>query len=626
MQRRQKISSIDDKRHSLAHLLAVAVLRKFPGAKLGIGPTIENGFYYDFDFSKVKVLNPKSEIRNPKQIQNPKLQNSKQEFKLIPEILPEIEKRMRELIKQNLKFKKEIISFAEAKKLFKNQPYKLELIKELHKGKSKIKNQKSKLQIKIQKLSIYKSGDFVDLCKGPHIKSASEINIDSFKLTKIAGAYWRGDEKNPMLTRIYGIAFETKKELDDYLKLLEEAEKRDHRRLGKTLDLFVFSDLVGPGLPLFTSKGVIIIDELKKYVETVCRNYGFEKVSAPCLSRINIFEISGHIKKFGEELFHVSSQCGHKLVMKPVQCPHHTQIYASKPRSYRDLPIRYMESDKMYRAEKPGEVGGLSRVYAITVEDGHIFCRLDQVKDEIKNIVNIIKDFYSGLDMWGKHRVSLSVRDKKQPEKYIGDSKDWNKCEKLLKEISDEMGLGAKRREGEAAIYGPKLDFMFKDAMGKEIQIPTVQLDFATPKKFNLVYINEKGKEANPVMIHRAILGSYERFLLLLLEHFSGALPLWLSPVQTIIIPVSDKFSDYGNKILQELKNNNIRAEINDNNETLGKRIRNAELQKIPYILVVGDKEIQNQTVNVRHRGQEGEIKIDELIEKIKKEIEDKQI
>jgi len=612
-------------RHSLAHLMAMAVLEKFPKVKFGIGPVIENGFYYDFDFVEADKRGYQRGLDADKKI-SVNHHTYQNKSTIAENDLVEIEQRMRELIKRSLIFKKETISYAEAKKLFKDQPYKLELIKELQKNKKPITIYKTFETVKSQK-SIVKS-QFIDLCAGPHIKSTKEINPESFKLTKIAGAYWRGDEKNPMLTRIYGVAFETKKELDEYLKHLEEAEKRDHRVLGQKLDLFCFSNLIGPGLPLFTPKGVIIIDELKKYIESICKKYGFEKVSAPCLAKTELFEISGHAKKFGEELFHVSSERGHKFVMKPVQCPHHTQIYASKPRSYRDLPIRYMESDKMYRAEKPGEVGGLQRVYAITVEDGHIFCRLDQIKDEIKNIVNIIKNFYSAFGMWDKVWVRLSVRDYKHLEKYIGDPKDWNKCEKILKEISDEMGLGAKRGEGEAAIYGPKLDFMFKDALDRDVQIPTIQLDFATPKRFNLIYIDEKGKETNPVMIHRAVLGSYERFLMLLIEHFAGALPLWLSPIQVEIINVGSAHRQYANFVNQQLTTNNIRARLSDENLTVSKRIREAEIQKIPYILVVGDKEIQNKTVNVRHyrRGQEGEIKIEKLIEKIKEEIENKTI
>lgn len=572
------MENIEKIRHSLSHILAEVVLELFPKTKLGMGPAIENGFYYDFQFSTP-------------------LQESD---------LEKIEKRMKEIILQNEKFEKQEISKIKAKKLFTNQPYKLELISELP-GKS---------------VSIYTSGNFTDLCKGPHVKNTKEINPNSFQLTKIAGAYWKGNERNKMLTRIYGLAFLTPEELVNYLNMLAEAEKRDHRKLGKELDLFCFSELVGPGLPLYTPKGVAIKEELQKEVEKICRSYGFEKVSAPSLAKIELFETSGHAQKFNNELFRVSSPAGHNFVLKPVQCPHHTQIYASKPRSYRDLPIKYMESDKQYRAEKPGEVGGLTRVYAITVEDGHTFCTREQVKDEIKSLVNIIRDFYTSLGLWENHWVSLSTRDK-DFSKYIGEKKDWDMCEKILQEVSDEMKLGAKKCPGEAALYGPKLDFMFKDAIGKEIQIPTVQIDFATPKRFNLTYTDKDGTEKNPVMVHRAILGSYERFLALIIEHFAGAFPVWLSPVQVAVMPISEKHVDYAKNIVNELKKNNIRVEIKNENETLGKKIRAAEMQKIPYLLVIGDKEIDMNAVAVRERskGDVGQMSVADFIEKIKNEI-----
>ncbi len=574
-------TNIEKIRHSLAHILASAVLELYPKTKLGMGPAIDNGFYYDF------------------QLQKP----------LEEKDLAEIEKKMKDLISQKLKFEKQNITKRRAKKLFAIQPYKLELIKDLP-G---------------ENVSIFTTGEFVDLCKGPHIKSTKEITPNSFKLTKVAGAYWKGSEKNKMLTRIYGLAFETEKELQNYLKMLEEAEKRDHRKLGKELDLFCFSDLVGPGLPLYTAKGVAIKEELQKEVERICRNYGFEKVSAPSLAKIDLFETSGHAKKFNDELFRVSSPKGHKFVLKPVQCPHHTQIYASKPRSYRDLPIRYMESDKQYRAEKPGEVGGLNRVYAITVEDGHTFCTREQVKDEIKTLVNIIKDFYTSMGLWGNHWVSLSTRGKDFSQ-YIGEKKDWDLCEKILQEVSNEMGLNAKKCPGEAALYGPKLDFMFRDAIGKEIQIPTVQIDFATPKRFNLTYTDKDGSEKSPVMVHRAILGSYERFLALAIEHFAGAFPLWLSPIQVAVIPISEKHDDYAKKIEKELKDAGIRVEVKNENETLGKKIRSAEMQKIPYLLVVGDKEISADAVAVRERGKGdlGQMSINNFIDKIINKIQSK--
>lgn len=572
---------IEKLRHSLAHVLASAVLELYPKAKLGMGPAIENGFYYDFKLTK------------------PLQEND----------LQKIEEKMKELIAQKLKFEKKNITKRVAKKLFAIQPYKLELIKELP-GDT---------------VSIFQTGEFVDLCKGPHIKSTKKITVNAFKLTRIAGAYWKGDEKNKMLTRIYGLAFETEKELSNYLKIMEEAEKRDHRKIGKELDLFCFSEMVGPGLPLYTSKGVAIKEELQKEVERICRNYGFEKVSAPSLAKIGLYETSGHAKKFKDELFRVSSPGGHKLVLKPVQCPHHTQIYASKPRSYRDLPIRYMESDKQYRAEKPGEIGGLMRVYAITVEDGHTFCTKGQVKNEIKAMVSIIRDFYTSLGLWNNHWVSLSTRGK-DFSKYIGEKKDWDLCEKILKEVSDEMKLDAKKCPGEAALYGPKLDFMFKDAIGKEIQIPTVQIDFATPKRFGLTYINKDGAEENPVMVHRAILGSYERFLALIIEHFAGAFPVWLSPVQAVVLPISEKHAEYAKKIKRQLIENNIRVEVKDPNETLGKKIREAEMQKIPYLLIVGDKEISSNAISVRKRGKgdEGQTQLEKFVAKIKEEINNK--
>ncbi|MBU3965558.1 threonine--tRNA ligase [Patescibacteria group bacterium] len=578
--------NIEISRHSLSHILATAVLEMFPEAKFGVGPAIENGFYYDFGLPRT----------------------------LIPEDLPILEEKMRKIIKQNLSLEKREITHKEA-------------VEHFNKAKQKYKVEILATEAKEKFVSVYKTGAFVDLCRGPHIDSAGEIDSQSFKLTKIAGAYWRGDEKNKMLQRIYGVAFNTPKELNDYLRQQEEAEKRDHRKLGKELDLFTFSDLVGSGLPLYTPKGVVIIDELKKHIEKICAKYGFKKVMTPHLAKIDLFKLSGHAGKFNKELFHVSSSQGHDFVMKPVQCPHQAQIYASKQRSYRDLPIRYMESEKQYRAEKSGEVGGLNRVYAITVEDGHSFCRVEQVKEEIINMVNIIKNFYSVIGLWGNHWVSLSVRDYKHPEKYIGDPKDWDKCEKMLEEISKEMELDAKKIEGEAAVYGPKLDFMFKDAVGKEIQIPTVQLDFAMPKRFNLVYTNERGKEEFVVMVHRAILGSYERFLALMIEHFAGAFPLWLSPVQAKILPIStEKHLEYAKKIYEEFLASDIRAELDESNETLGKKIRAGELQKIPYLLIVGDKEMKENTVRVRQRGKGdiGEMNLTKFLERIKMEIENK--
>lgn len=573
-------------RHSLSHILASAVLDMFPEAKLGMGPAIENGFYYDFELPRT----------------------------LIPEDLPLLEEKMRKIIKDDLKFEKTEVPIDEALEAAKknSQIYKEELIGEL-------KSQEEK------SVSFYKIDNFADLCKGPHVESTAKVG--AFKLHKISGAYWKGDEKRPMLQRIYGLAFETQKELDDYLALAEEAKKRDHRKLGQELDLFTFSELVGPGLPLFTPKGTVILDELQKHIEAVSREYGFQKVSTPHLAKEDLYEKSGHKQKFGEELLVVNSHHKQNYYLKPVQCPHQIQIYASKPRSYRDLPIRYMESNKQYRDEKPGEIGGLKRVIAITVEDGHTFCTKEQVKDEIISLVNLIKDFYTGLGLWDSFWVSLSVRDYKDQGKYIGEPKDWDECEKILQEVSDELKLNAKKMEGEAALYGPKLDFMFKDTLGNEIQIPTVQIDFATPKRFNITYVDKNGKEVHPVMVHRAVLGSYERFLVMIIEHFAGAFPLWLSPIQAVVLPISDeKHSDYANEVVAKLTKKGIRAEIDARSESLGKRIRENEMQKVPYILVVGDKEKETGSVAVRERGNEKQevLKTDKFAEKILREIERK--
>lgn len=596
-------NNLDITRHSLSHVMAAAALQVFPEAKLGIGPAIESGFYYDFDLPRT----------------------------LTPEDLPEIEDKMRKIIASGSRFEKreEDAKKAYKKEAKRGEKYKAELIGDLIADGAK-------------KVIYYKLGDFEDLCAGPHLKSTKELQGAGFKLTKIAGAYWKGSEKNKMLQRIYAVAFENQKELRKYGKMLEEAKKRDHRKLGQELDLFTFSDLVGPGLPLFTPKGTIIIDELQKHIEEVCKKHGYQKVSTPHLAKIDLYERSGHKQKFGKELFHVKSHNREDYVLKPVLCPHQTQIYASQTRSYRDLPIRYMESNKMYRDEKSGEIGGLGRVIAITVEDGHSFCRLDQVKEEVMTLVRTVEEFYKKLGLWDEFWISLSTRDPKTPENYIGDDKDWNKAEKMLKEISKEMRLNVKICEGEAALYGPKLDFMFKDALGKEIQIPTIQLDFATAKRFDLVYIDENGKKVNPVIVHRAILGSYERFLVMLIEHFAGEFPLWLAPVQVRIITVNDSIGQ--TKFLQELfnglNNEGVRVELNDmgfvsdgfrivskdKGETVGKKIREAELQKIPYMLVIGDKEVKSKSVAVRklHDKKIEIVKMGKFIESIKEEIDEK--
>ncbi len=589
MNNKQDSEQLKKIRHSYAHLLAAAIKELYPNVKLGIGPIIENGFYYDFDFGDEGFTESQ---------------------------LAEVEKKMISLIKQNLTFENYELSVKDAllKEKKNKQPYKKEMIEELSE-----QGEKS--------VGYYKVGEFDDLCRGLHVDSTKELNPRAFKLISLAGAYFKGDESNKMLTRIYGVGFQEEKELNDYLMLLEEAKKRDHRKLGKELDLFCFSDLVGPGLPMFTPRGTFIKERLQERIESVCRGYGFEKVITPHIAKIDIYRISGHADKFAEELFHVTSRHKQEYVMKPVQCPHQTQIYASRARSYRDLPIRYMESEKQYRAEKPGEIGGLNRVIAITVEDGHSFCRIDQVKDEIKNLVNIIKEFYSSLGLWDSCWVSLSLRDYSSPEKYIGSKKDWDDCERILGEVSKEMKLDVQRCEGEAALYGPKLDFMFKDSLGKEIQIPTVQLDFATPKKFDLTFINKEGKKEHPVMVHRAILGSYERLLALLIEHFAGAFPVWLSPEQVRLISVGENHQEYCQKLKEEFLKENIRVMFDGEDDTVGYKIKKAVKDKVPYIIVIGDKEIESNVLTVRDRGsnQTREIKKENFIQEVQAKDENKQ-
>ncbi len=566
--------------HTTSHIMAQAVKNLFPEAKLAIGPAIENGFYYDFDVEK-----PFSE-----------------------EDLKAIEEEMKKIIKENYELERVELPKTEAIELMKekNELYKVELIEDLPTG---------------EVISFYKQGDFTDLCRGPHLPSTGCVK--SVKLLSSSGAYWKGDEHNKMLQRIYGISFPKASQLEEYLQKLEEAKQRDHRKLGKELDLFCFSDYIGGGLPLYTPKGTIVKEELQKEVEKICRQYGFQKVSCPSLANISLFETSGHAQKFNDELFRVNSPKGHEFVLKPVQCPHHTQIYASKLRSYKDLPIRYMESDKQYRAELQGSVGGLSRVYAITIEDGHSFCRIDQVKDEIINMCNIIRDFYTKIGLWEDHWVSLSVRDYEHPEKYIGSKEDWDLCEQMLQEISDELKLDAKRCEGEAALYGPKLDFMFKDALGREVQIPTVQVDFSTPKRFGLFYIDEKGEKQAPVMVHRAILGSYERFLALVLEQFKGAFPVWLAPVQVKVMPISDNQLEYAKSVVEKLQEEGIRVELDGRQEKIGYKIREAQLQKIPYMLILGEKEVEAKNIGVRSRkeGDVGAMEVDQFVQKVKQEI-----
>ncbi len=580
------------KRHTLAHILAAAVKELYGGeVKFGTGPVVENGFYYDMEI--------------PEKISEKDLQK--------------IEEKMKEIIEKNLPIKAEKWEKQKALQFFKenNQPYKQKLV-EKHTGE---KNE----------ISVYHLGNtFTDLCEGPHVANTDQIDPDSFALTSIAGAYWQADENNSMLTRIYGVAFDSPEQLQTHLKHREEAKERDHRKLGRELDLFTFSDLIGAGLPLYTAKGATIINELYRSLLEISKQYGVQEVKIPHLAKEKLYELSGHAEKFKEELFRVQSHYEQEFVLKPVNCPHHTQIYASQLRSYRDLPIRYIESTPQHRDEKPGEIGGLTRTRSFTVDDGHTFCRVGQIKQEAATIAKIINEFYEGLGMWGNHWVSLSVRDPKSPDKYIGDAGDWEKAETMLQELSDELKLNAARIEGEAAIYGPKLDYMFKDALGNERQLATIQIDFAMPKRFGLEYVNENGEKQTPVMLHRAILGSYERFLAILLEHFNGALPAWLQPVQVAILPISEDQREYTENIANQLaqKMPELRAEIYPAQESLGKRIREAQDQRVPYILIAGGSEQKNNTVNLRLRTEEeiGEISTDEFIQHTQEVIKNRKL
>jgi threonyl-tRNA synthetase len=580
-----KNDNLEHLRHSLAHLLGASVLELYPSAKLTLGPAIENGFYYDIDFGN-KVPGK--------------------------EDLSKIEKKMKELLPSWTDFDKKVANQQGALDLYRDNPYKKELIDDISE--------------KGEPITLYTSGGFTDLCRGGHVENpAKEIDARAFKLTHVAGAYWRGDEKNKMLTRIYGLAFETAKELEAYEAQVEEAKKRDHRKLGKELDLFSFSEMVGAGLPLWSPRGTVLRNELQNRLLEISKRYGMLPVTIPHIAKRKLYETSGHAAKFGDELIRVVSHYD-EFVMKPVNCPHHTQIYASRPRSYRDLPLRYMESTMQYRDEKPGEIGGLTRVRSITVDDGHIFCTPDQIKEEAKKIAHIIEEFYTSLGMFGNHWVSLSVRDPQTPDAYIGEPSDWEKAEQMLQSVSDELKLDAKRVEGEAAIYGPKLDYMFKDSLGREWQLGTIQIDFAMPKRFELEYTNESGEKSTPVMIHRAILGSYERFLAILIEHFAGAFPLWLSPVQVKVLPIGEAHHEYAEEVFKALQEAGIRAEMDDSGESLGKKIRGAKVEKVPYFLVIGDNEVKNNQVTLegRDEGKVGEMSSDDLIKRLLEEIDNR--
>ena len=529
---------------------------------------------------------------------------------------------MKKMIKEGWIFSGKKVTPAEAKKRFGNQPFKLDLIKEFTKEKKQLTIYSTcPPTVKGQELNVK---CFMDLCRGGHVKNTSEINPDAFKLTRVAGAYWRGDEKNPMLTRIYGVAFDTKKELDDHLKMTAEAEKRDHRKLGKELDLFLFSDLVGSGLPLWTPKGTLLRHLLDDYVWELRKKHGYQKIEIPHITKKELYEISGHWEKFKDELFKMKSREGHLFALKPMNCPHHVQIFARKQWSYREMPQRYSNTTICYRDEQTGELHGISRTRAFTQDDAHVFCRRSQIKEEMNHIWDIIDEFYSSFGF--ELEIKLSLHDPLRRKDYLGKREDWEDAENMIREIVKKRGVDAEEQIGEAAFYGPKIDFIAKDSLGRKWQVGTNQLDMNLPERFGLTYINEKGSPERVYMIHAAIMGSIERFMSIIIEHYAGAFPVWLSPVQAVILPISQNYKKYGEKILSAIKEKDIRVEMPEADETLGKRIRSAELQKIPYILIVGEKEEKKKTVNVRkrHKKETVDMTLKKFLEKITKEINQK--
>ena len=572
-------------RHSLAHIMAAAVQRIYPDAKFGVGPAINDGFYYDIDLGDNKI--------------------SENNF-------GKIEKAMRRIIAESQDFVRSEVSIEDAINWAKenNQPYKLELLNDLkNTGTTNAKilaEGDFELGDGAETVSFYTNGNYKDLCRGPHLSNTKEVG--AFKLMRVAGAYWRGDEKNPQMQRLYGVAFETQEELDDYLQKMEEAKKRDHRKLGKELDLYTVSPLVGIGLPLFTPRGTILRDVLANYSNQLRQKYGFEKVWTPHITKKDLYEKSGHWAKFGEELFLVKSQVtGGQFALKPMNCPHHTQIFASNPRSYKDLPIRYLETTTDYRDEQTGELGGLNRVRSLTQDDSHIFCRTDQIESEIQNLLAAAHELYSGIGM--KLRVRLSYRD--ESDSYLGDLAVWESAQKQLKKAVISNNLEYFEQEGEAAFYGPKIDFMATDAIGREHQVATVQLDFVQPERFELSYKNSEGQDEQPVMIHCALLGSIERFMSVYIEHKAGWFDFWAAPEQVRILTINDTLNDYVEEVSKILsgvvldspvKFNEVRYSVDNRNESLGKKIREATSMKIPVQLIVGPKDKENNEVSVRFR------------------------
>lgn len=578
----EKTDQLYAMRHSLAHIMANAVQHKYPDAKFGVGPVVEHGFYYDIDLGETKL--------------------SKDDF-------VSIEEEMKQIIAADEPFERFETSVDDAIMWAtdNDQPYKVELLNDLKREGTTVAKELDTAQLgvasdgsKVETVSFYRNGDFTDLCRGPHAESTGKVG--AFKLMRVSGAYWRGNEKNAQMQRIYGVAFATDKELRQYLNMLEEARKRDHRKLGTELDLFVFSEMVGSGLPMFTPRGTVLREELMKFSNELRERSDFQKVWIPHMTKKDLYEASGHWAKFGDELFLVKSQeTSDQLVLKPMNCPHHTRIYASRPRSYRDLPLRYLETTVVYRDEKTGELGGLNRVRSITQDDSHVFCRDDQIENEINILLAAANDLYGAVDMG--LRVRLSYRD--DSDAYLGDAALWESAQKQLKAAVEANGLEYFEQAGEAAFYGPKIDFMATDAIGREHQVATVQLDFVMPERFGLEYVGEDSSPKRPVMVHSALLGSIERFLAVYIEHTAGKFPVWLAPEQIRFISVNQEDMTVGfvEKLREQAKGLGLRVTVDNSNESVGKKIRDAELWKVPYTVVIGEKEISGGPLTPRIRG-----------------------
>ncbi len=568
--------------HSSAHLMAEAVEKLFPGTKFGIGPAIENGFYYDVDPGEDRQITDAD--------------------------LPRIEKVMKELASKKEVYAREEVSKNDALKYFedKGDEYKLELISELEDG----------------TISFYRQGEFTDLCRGPHLQDSSPIK--AIKLLNIAGAYWRGNEKRRMLTRIYGITFPKQNMLDEYLEMLEKARERDHRKIGRELELFTFSQKVGPGLPLWLPKGAQLRERLENFLKKVQVAHGYQPVITPHIGLKELYVTSGHYEKYGKDSFQPihTPQEGEEFLLKPMNCPHHIEIYKSRQYSYKDLPIRYAEFGTVYRYEQSGELHGLTRVRGFTQDDAHIFCRPDQLKEEFKKVIDIILYIFKALD-FQDFTAQVSLRDKENTEKYIGSDENWEKAETAIIEAAAEKGLKTTVEIGEAAFYGPKLDFMVRDAIGRKWQLGTVQVDYNLPERFELEYVGSDNQKHRPVMIHRAPFGSMERFVAVLIEHTGGKFPLWLTPDQAVILPISEKYQEYAEKVLKFLNNSDIRTLIDDRNEKIGKKIRDNELKRIPYLLIVGEREQENESIAVRKQseGDQGSMKLEEFVHFIQSEV-----